>query len=137
MKCTKCNHNEANCHYTVNHNGHVTEYHLCRQCAEEMGLEQKLFGSFDTMFDDMFRGFFPTPVFALARAASPRRELRTAAAAPSAPKTEVSGADPEMQKKRELNMLRRKMNLAAAEENFEEAARLRDQIRGLEGNPNA
>lgn len=149
MKCTNCGNHEANCHYTMNVNGHMTEHHLCHECAGEMGIGQEIFGDFEHLFDGMFTGFFPTVsrspfgVFPLPRMTMPKLEIRlngcgngkceTAAA----PEREASGADPEMRKKRELNVLRRQMKRAAADENFEEAARLRDRIRSMEGEARA
>ena len=141
MKCTNCGKHEANCHYTMNVNGRVTEHHLCDRCAGEMGIEADIFGDFENLFDGMFRGFFPTmgsSFFSMPRMTAPRLEIRLNGCADgkcetaAAPRT-GQAADPEMQKKRQLNMLRRQMKRAAAEENFEEAAKLRDQIRTLEG----
>lgn len=142
MKCTHCGNREANCHYTMNVNGHVTEHHLCPQCAGEMGIEQDIFGDFETMFDGMFRGFFPTmgrSVFTMPRMTVPKLEIRLNGCGNEACEKvqETPAADPEMAKKRELNVLRRKMKRAAAEENFEEAAKLRDQIRSLEAQQGA
>ena len=142
MKCTHCGNHEANCHYTMNVNGHVTEHHLCARCAGEMGIEQDIFGDFETMFDGMFRGFFPTlgrSVFAMPRMSMPTLEIRLNGCGNDTCETaqEKPAADPEMAKKRELNVLRRQMKRAAAEENFEEAAKLRDQIRSLEAQQGA
>ena len=41
MKCEKCNEKEANFFYEENVNGEKRSYHLCRACAEEMGLITK------------------------------------------------------------------------------------------------
>lgn len=146
MKCTNCQKQEASCHYTMNVNGHVTEHHLCPGCAREMGIEHDIFGDFEELFDGMFRGFFPTAgrsVFSLPRMTVPRLEIRMSGCGNGACETAEparkpdTGADPVMQKKRELNMLRRQMRRAAADENFEEAAKLRDRIRSLERQANA
>ena len=150
MKCDKCGMHEANCHYTMRINGKTTERHLCSQCAGEMGIEQDVFGDFRNMFDDMFGGFFGS------RALDPWSELNAGMPRMTMPKLEIlldgcgpreigqkaetetetekasDGTDPEMSRKRELNVLRRQMKRAAAEEDFETAAKIRDQIRDLE-----
>lgn len=38
MLCQRCNKNEVTTHYTQNVNGQITEYHLCSECAEAMGI---------------------------------------------------------------------------------------------------
>ena len=149
MKCDKCGMHEANCHYTMRINGKTTERHLCSRCAGEMGIEQDVFGDFRNLFDDMFGGFFG------GRALDPWSELTAGMPRMTMPKLEIlldgcggesagtktaerrdetehSGTDPEMSRKRELNVLRRQMKRAAAEEDFETAAKIRDQIRELE-----
>ena len=150
MKCEKCGKNEANFHYTSNINGNITERHLCAHCAGEEGTEHDFFHETEKMFDDMFSGFFgrrsalspwggfgmmpslvstmmPTMVL-------PRFEIRYEVPETTEKEQEKKeeNADPEMSKRRELNMLRRQMKKAAAEENYEEAARLRDKIREME-----
>ena len=147
MKCDKCGSREANCHYTMRINGKTTECHLCSECAELPGIEKDVFGDFRNLFDDMFGGFFgrraldPWGDLALMpRMTMPKMEilLDGCGAQESEQKTEQEpeqahdGTDPEMSRKRELNVLRRQMKRAAAEEDFETAAKIRDQIRDLE-----
>ena len=152
MKCDKCGMHEANCHYTMRINGRTTERHLCSQCAGEMGIEQDVFGDFRNLFDDMFGGFFGGRALdpwseltaGMPRMTMPRMEIlldgcggERAAAERAEEKygegdTAAGGTDPEMSRKRELNVLRRQMKRAAAEEDFETAAKIRDQIRELE-----
>lgn len=38
MLCEACKKNEAVFHYKANHNGEVTEKHLCAECADKSGL---------------------------------------------------------------------------------------------------
>lgn len=61
MLCQKCNKNNASIHYQQNINGNKTEYHLCPECAAEMGLDmgagQILSDSLDG-FGNIFSGFF-------------------------------------------------------------------------------
>lgn len=48
------------------------------------------------------------------------------------PKKEAFGIDPEETKKKEIERLKKELKTAVSRENYEEAARLRDKIRGLE-----
>lgn len=38
MRCEHCNQNEATTYIKQNINGKVTEMHLCRDCAEKLGV---------------------------------------------------------------------------------------------------
>lgn len=39
MLCQICKKNEANCYYKTNENGHITEKHLCSECAKKSGAD--------------------------------------------------------------------------------------------------
>ena len=157
MKCEKCGKNEANYHYTSNINGKVSEKHLCSDCASEMGLDRQMhayanqmFGSmFDGMLGDFFGGrrrylspwdgfdSFGFPMPAMVVPAFPflldsSESCPTCGVKTEEAKTQESKADPEMKKRREINMLREQMRAAAEQEDFEKAAKLRDQLRELE-----
>jgi Uncharacterized protein with conserved CXXC pairs len=55
MICGECGKNEAVFHYKANHNGVVTEKHLCAQCADKSGLmSQGLLGA--GMFSGLANG---------------------------------------------------------------------------------
>ena len=151
MKCEKCGKNMANCHYISNINGKVTEQHLCSQCAAELDEKENVFAGAERSFNEMWNSFFAPrssrrfpsfgfsvpdsffdfqpfglPLFRLTE--TPEKDAENAPA-----KTEeTSGVDPEMARQRELNVLRAKMKEAVAAEEFETAAKLRDQIRAME-----
>lgn len=155
MKCENCGKYEANYHYKSNINGKITEKHLCGECAAKLGAQDQVFGmddmfeGFDSMFSDMFGGFFGRPAkrispfgsfgFAMPTFVLPRFEIKaaeepeSATAVKEAPETgEKSGEDPEMKKRREVNMLRHQMKMAAKNEEYEKAAELRDKLRKLD-----
>ena len=147
MKCEKCGKNEANFYYSSNINGNVTEKHLCTECAAEMGLTQDVYAYANNMFEDMMGGFFNrrsafAPFgsfggfggFALPAMMFPRFEFRIGdGAAPAETEQKVeTPADPEMKKRRELNMLREQMKKAAENEDYEKAAELKNKISEME-----
>ncbi len=51
----------------------------------------------------------------------------------TAPREDNTSADPELSKRREINALRAQMEEAAKAEDYERAAKLRDELRRLEG----
>ncbi len=141
MKCEKCNTNKADFYYSSNINGNVTEKHLCSKCAAEMGLTQNIYSHAGSIFEDMMGSFFGrrsllSPVFDLSLPAMlfPRIELHIGngtAPAETEKKAEVE-TDPELSKRREINMLREQMKKAADEENYEKAAEIKTKITELE-----
>ena len=54
MKCQHCNQNEATTYFKQNINGHVTEMHLCEDCARELGVMNDF--SPENFFADTFLG---------------------------------------------------------------------------------
>ncbi len=143
MKCQHCGMNDATFYYRSNVNGRVTEQHLCADCARQLGYQQAMpaMGLFDDdfftrpfrMFEPLFGGLgtrllteFPEPV-------DVTREARTAAAEPEKDEPGlVDGAEQErLQRQRQRNALEAQMKTAIETENFEEAARLRDELKKL------
>lgn len=69
MLCQNCKEKNASIHYTQNINGHVTEMHLCKDCAEKAGLmddSKKIWNPFgiseeETMLDGLLGGIFAPP----------------------------------------------------------------------------
>ena len=141
MRCQHCGKNDATFYYRSNVNGRVTEQHLCADCAAAMGLNRAMpaMSLFDDdfftrpfrMFEPLLGGLgtrllteFPEPVEAEARAAVTEPE-----------RTEpglVDGAEQErLQRQRQRNALEAQMKTAIETENFEEAARLRDELKKL------
>lgn len=151
MKCENCGKNEVTFVYQSNVNGHVTEKHLCSECAEKLGYTQQIAARSQRMMQDFFSGslfgdfFSPMPSL-LGRMnrmlESPFDDLfagMPALGAPAEPRQEQKQDDllnqedrDEIDKTRRLNALRIEMQQAVQQENFERAAELRDQIRALE-----
>lgn len=146
MRCDRCGRNEATFYYKSNINGKVTQIHLCPQCAEELGYTDSfrsagmtggLFGDFFSrpfgMLEPFFDGLgarmlteFPEPVDVLGQA----RESTPAAEEHGdlLPKDEQDA----LTKQRRRNALQTQLNLAVEAERFEEAAKLRDELKALE-----
>ena len=153
MKCENCGKNEVTFVYQSNVNGTVTEKHLCSECAEKLGYTQRLAAQSQRMMRGLFGGglfddfFTPYPSLlsrmnrmledpfddffadmpALGAPAEAEQE------APKAQETLLKQEEQnEISKARQLNALRMEMRKAVSEENFERAAELRDQIRGMD-----
>ena len=153
MKCENCGKNEVTFVYQSNVNGHVTEKHLCAECAEKLGYSQKLAAHSQRMMQGLFGGglfedfFTPMPSLlgrmnrlledpfddffadmpALGAPAEQRQEPQ------KSPDGLLEKEEQEqISRDRQLNALRLEMQRAVQEENFERAAELRDQIHALE-----
>lgn len=146
MRCDRCGKNEATFYYKSNINGKVTQVHLCPQCAEELGYTDSfrsagmtggLFGDFFSrpfgMLEPFFGGLgsrmlteFPEPVDVLgqARESTPAQEDT----GDLLPRDEQDA----LTRQRKRNALQTQLNLAVQEERFEEAAKLRDELKALE-----
>ena len=153
MKCEKCG-KEANVFYRSNINGKLTTMNLCSECAEKMKGENE-FMDMDKMFDNMFGNIFGgslfTPMtmnpwngfgFGMPMLSFPRFRIMLEPMTENEPKEQAKAEDtddtkveekidPELSKRRELNMLRSQMDEAVKNEEFEKAAELRDKIREL------
>ena len=146
MRCDRCGKNEATFYYKSNINGKETQVHLCPQCAEELGYTDSfrsagmtggLFGDFFSrpfgMLEPFFSGLgsrmlteFPEPVDVLgqARESTPAQEDT----GDLLPRDEQDA----LTRQRKRNALQTQLNLAVQEERFEEAAKLRDELKALE-----
>lgn len=153
MLCSKCNKNTATVHYQEIINGEKTEYDLCQECANKMKLP--VFGTFN--LDPLWL----TPkLFQETKVSCPRcgltlREFSEEGKfgcqecyqafsdqVPSLLKR-IHGHSRHIGKipkrgggalriKTQLQSLRNQMNQAVQEQNFEQAAKLRDEIKRLE-----
>ena len=144
MKCDRCGKNEATFYYKSNINGRVTETHLCPNCARAMGYTGSLRSRMGSWFDDdwfdrpfrmlepFFGGFgdrmlteFPRPVNVLeqAQTADPEDTGRD----DLLPHDEAMSLALE----RKRNALETQLRNAVAEERFEDAAHLRDELKAL------
>jgi len=155
MKCENCGKNEVTFVYQSNVNGHVTEKHLCADCAEKLGYTQQIaahsqrmmrnFNNFwgGSLLDDFFTPF-PSLLGRMDRMLdNPFDDFFTDMPALGAPAEQAQkpqdtllekGEQEQISKARQLNALRLEMQRAVSEENFERAAELRDQIHSLEKN---
>ena len=151
MKCQNCGKKEANFHCTSNIDGCVSEAHLCSECAAKLGYGFSHTLSAGNVFDDFMPifgapgRFFPMAMPAMAPAAPFRfaaRPMPGGLAMQGVSDSDCcyscdepcegedgAGVDHEMKKRRELYM---QMRAAADSEDFEKAALIRDQIKGLE-----
>lgn len=139
MKCERCGKNEATFYFKSNINGKITEQHLCAGCAGKLGYTERLrprslfdddfftrpFRLFEPLFEPMNARLlteFPEPLSEDEKAPVAVRE-----------KDLVENEEQERWKsQRERNALQAQLKAAIEEENFEEAARLRDAIRALQ-----
>lgn len=144
MKCQNCGKNEATFYYRSSINGRVMEGHLCPQCAQKLGLMQNMRQPLmDSLWDDDFftrpfrmlepllGGFgsrllteFPEPV-------DVTQEARRTAAEPQDDSLVQGDEREQLSRRRQRNALETQLRHAVETENFEEAARLRDQLRSL------
>ena len=144
MKCQNCGKNEATFYYRSNINGRVMESHLCPECARQLGLMQNMRQPLmDSLWDDDFfarpfrmlepllGGFgsrllteFPEPV-------DVTQEARRTAAEPQDDSLVQGDEREQLSRRRQRNALETQLRHAVETENFEEAARLRDQLRSL------
>lgn len=134
MKCEHCGRNEATFYVKSNINGRVTEQNLCAECARKMGYTERLqplsvfsddffmrpFRMFEPLLGDMGTRMlteFPAPVETVAQ----ERE------------TELVSKEEQEKLKRECrrNALQAQLQTAIETEDFETAAKLRDELRGL------
>ena len=145
MKGQNCGKNEATFYYKSNINGRVMESHLCPECARQLGLVQDMrrpmmssFWDDDDFFTRPFRmlepllgGFgsrllpaFPEPV-------DVTQQARRAAEEPREDNLVQGDEREKLSRQRQRNALETQLRHAVETEDFEEAAKLRDQLRSL------
>jgi protein arginine kinase activator len=152
MKCQNCGKDEVSFSFTSNINGNITEKYLCAECAEKLGYSDKQFTKPDATFEEIFAELFGAkinkrmpggygvmfPTFIIPTMgmfipdndeAGDEAEAGETPSASAAVKQEIDTA---MQKRREVNIMREQMAQAAAAEDFEKAAAIRDRIKKLE-----
>lgn len=154
MKCENCGNEEVNFHFTAEINGNITEKHLCTECAGKLGYmgksDNKPEASFEDVFTDLFGArpsrrvfsgyglMLPTFIIPTVGVFMPNagyeEDDETETDKPVEIKQEI---DLEMQRRRELNIMREQMKKAAEAEEFERAAALRDSIKSLENGENS
>ena len=160
MKCNKCGEKEATFFYSETVNGVSHAQHLCATCAEAEGLlSQKPTGAFQTFFDSAFPTLFGTTatkkssatcggcgatfseILKAGKVSCPRcyesfeAELSSTLRSIHGNVTHT-GRRPQklsesLAREEKKAALRQELATAIAEENFEKAATLRDEIRAL------
>ncbi len=154
MKCSHCGKNEVSFTYTSNINGKITREQLCSECAQKLGYADSMgsmFARTERMMNRMMGDFFGRSLMPFSPFGLPSAERFALPGAgenePAAERPEASvhpgveqerdeehgAADPEMSRRRRINALRHQMHAAADREDYETAARLRDELRQLEG----
>lgn len=134
MICERCGRNEATFYYRENVNGRERELHLCADCAREEGVGgENIFQGFFRAMPSMWEPFF-----------SPLREERMAYSLPVTQRSRISPAQSEAEEKisgaedealrlrREQSILHEQLRDAVEREDYETAARLRDELKRLE-----
>ena len=144
MKCEHCGKNEATFFYKSSVNGHVTQVHLCQDCARAMGYTSSLRRSMRPMSlfgdDDFFsRPFSMLEPFLegfgtrmLTEFPEPGQPVAVEAQVPEESAGLVDKAQQDsLSSQRQRNALEQQLKTAVESENYEEAARIRDQLRSL------
>ena len=139
MKCENCGKNEVTFVCRSEINGRVTQRHLCGACAEALGLTAD-FGS--VLFRDVFRGGWPETAGLERLFARSAGLLTEEDAAPQFVRQMPAEREEELldaaecrriREQRQRNALERALQEAVRREDYEGAARLRDELRELEG----
>ena len=145
MKCQNCGKNEATFYYKSNINGRVMESHLCPQCARQLGLVQDMrrpmmssFWDDDDFFTRPFRmlepllgGFGSRLLTEFPELTDVTQQARRAAEEPREDNLVQGDEREKLSRQRQRNALETQLRHAVETENFEEAAKLRDQLRSL------
>ena len=132
MKCQKCGRNEVNFHYSSAVNGHVTQMHLCSQCASQSGYNVgQMFGNMFTLSDVFpLQSLMAIPVLQLeTRHPFTEQQCTCNGCGTLTPDVKNIEVDEKLLQKRELN---KQMRIAAENEEFEKAAEIRDKLKKLE-----
>ena len=141
MRCEHCGRNEATFYFRRSLNGRSKEVRLCPDCAAALGFRQELDGMFADSFDSVFLllpnlfGVLPEA----ARLTPAARATLQLVPAPDEPVYETESLLSEaegaaLRQEREHNALEAQLKQAVASENYEEAARLRDELKKLDAN---
>ena len=140
MKCEYCGKNEATFYFKSNINGKINQVHLCQECAAELGYTERIRGGFRPMnlfAGDEFFGRTVSPWAPLFGGLGAR--LLTEFPAPveeekPAPRPELVTGDEleQLRRQRQKNALQAQMKAAIEAEDFETAAKIRDELKNLQ-----
>ena len=135
MKCEHCGAENATffCKTTVN--GRTTEAHLCAACAEKLGLTRSFHETMHRPFGRLFDPFSLLGDFGT----MPRTMLSEFPAPTDAAANDDAAEEPlldaidakHLQEQRQRNALQAQLRHAIEEERYEDAARLRDELKAL------
>ena len=114
--CQHCGQNEASVTLMYNFNGRAGELHLCPECA------RRLHGQYMTRTGGFFANLF-------SEGSSPS-ELPGAFGPQGVSSPEAAGE--KIKARREISALKSRLKAAVTAENYEEAAKLRDQINNIQ-----
>ena len=140
MKCEHCGIHDATFFCKTNINGRVSQVHLCPDCAEKLGythsFEQALRRGQRRLFDpfSLLGDFGMMPKTMLTEFPAPT-EVETPATNPApAPQSELVDAidAAKLQSERRRNALQAQLRAAIDEERYEDAAKLRDELKTLD-----
>lgn len=157
MLCQKCGKNNANVKIVKNYNGNIEELYLCSVCAGKEDLNFNMNIHSGSLFDNFFNIFTPLEVnelicekckttyscfkksgkFGCEQCFSTFENYldpmfkNIHGATHHTGKLPIRSAEP-IRRKKELELLKADLKDAITKENFEEAAKLRDQIREIE-----
>lgn len=143
MLCQRCHKREANFHYTQIVNNVQTQFNLCSHCANEMGLSKDFDRTFslDSMFDSffspsLFSGFNTPSSFRIDGEKLYKNEFEHEIDKMfSSFGEEIKNENDKNNNngtKNVIENLKNSLKKAIETENFEEAAKLRDEIKKLE-----
>ena len=138
MKCEHCGRNEATFFYKSSVNGRVTQVHLCQDCARRMGYTDSLrrsmqpmslfgdgfFGSAFSLLEPFMDGFGTRMLTEFPEPGEPRQTEEKSGLVDKAQQEELRS-------QRRRNAQQEQLKAAVESENYEEAARLRDELRTL------
>ena len=136
IKCQNCGEKNATFYWKRNINGKITEIHLCEDCAQKLGYAQRMRGGIRSMNLFPAEDLFFSPMESLFNGLSTR--LLTEFPSPveeqaaQRPADLINGAQQEKWRRvRQKNALEAQLKTAIETEDFETAARIRDQLKDL------
>ena len=146
MLCQHCKKNEATTHVKTMVNGKYAEYRLCPECAHELGYDS-MFTDFSADFGGLLSSFFSNALPAISGAThcdtcgSTLNDIKRTGKVGCADcydtffsvNEEENKSDNDASSEDKIGSLRAELKEAIEKENFERAAQLRDEIKGLEG----
>lgn len=133
MKCEHCGVENATFFCKTTLNGRTSQMHLCHSCAEKLGLSRSMHQAFSRPFGRLFDPFSLLGDFAHVSTPTLLTEFPAPDEAAAPPQEElVDTIDAKkLQEERQKNALQAQLRRAVEEERYEDAARLRDELRAL------